>query len=390
MYADFKYIIKYIAVIIVMTILKMLWIVPVRKKRILFISYNGKQFSDSPKYIYEYMSKVHTDYEYIWAFECPDNYPDLNVKSVRYGSVDFIFKITNSEVVITNNYLPSYIPIRKNQIVLNTWHGGGALKKCGLARDEATLYDKLFFKLHRKKYTAFLSGSKMVSEKLYKESFDFNKEILEYGLPRNAVLFSDHEEYRNRVLKYCGITNKNTKIVLYAPTFRGEADAGTFISETDQIDCLKCAESFKNYYHENIEFLFRTHHAMKINADFHGMADVSEYDDMQELLCAADVLITDYSSCMYDMALMKKPVFLYVPDIEKYVDERGFYYDFYSLPFPICASNDEISNNIINFDAVKYKSDVNRYLSKIGCCESKFAVEKTCEWICKKINGSKK
>ena len=97
--------------------------------------------------------------------------------------------------------------------------------------------------------------------------------------------------------------------------------------------------------------------------------NVTDYPDMQELLCAVDFGITDYSSWMCDYVLTEKPGFLFTLDIEKYVNERGFYYPLESSPFPVAKTNKELYDKIINFDEKKYIKNVRKFLKEKGCCE---------------------
>ena len=108
---------------------------------------------------------------------------------------------------------------------------------------------------------------------------------------------------------------------------------------------------------------------------------------MQELLCAADVLITDYSSCMGDFALMKKPAFLYCPDLEDYIQERGFYWDIHSLPFPVSVDEKGFLESIENFDAQRYSIGVEQYLQKLGSYENPNADKKAGEIVLDLLEG---
>ena len=102
---------------------------------------------------------------------------------------------------------------------------------------------------------------------------------------------------------------------------------------------------------------------------------------MQELLCASDILITDYSSCMGDMALMKKPIFLYAPDVKEYIKDRGFYWDIFTLPFPIAQSQEQFIDNIIKFDEESYCAGIDNYLKKLVSYENTVSAEKVCQWL---------
>ena len=112
------------------------------------------------------------------------------------------------------------------------------------------------------------------------------------------------------------------------------------------------------------------------NFSDHKVFDVTNYPDMQELLCAADILITDYSSCMWDFSLMYKPCFIYATDIEQYTQERDFYTPMSEWPFPIATNTDELINNILNFNQEEYVQKVKQHHKALGSFEDGHASER--------------
>ena len=102
---------------------------------------------------------------------------------------------------------------------------------------------------------------------------------------------------------------------------------------------------------------------------------------MQELLYTADVLFTDYSSCMWDFSLMKKPSFVFATDLNKYINDRDFFMNIYDWPFPIAKDNDELTDNILNFDNNKFNLKINKYLKELGAFEKGSATQKVTDWI---------
>lgn len=116
---------------------------------------------------------------------------------------------------------------------------------------------------------------------------------------------------------------------------------------------------------------------------------MSLYPDMQELLCATDILITDYSSCMWDFSLMYKPCFIYANDLEEYKIERNFHTPIKEWPFPLSINNDELIKNINDFDNNKYIKKVKEHHEKLGSYENGQASKKMCiliNSICNKEN----
>jgi CDP-glycerol glycerophosphotransferase len=101
---------------------------------------------------------------------------------------------------------------------------------------------------------------------------------------------------------------------------------------------------------------------------------------MQGLLCITDLLITDYSSSMFDMAMLKRPCLLYATDVEKY--DRGYYFRFDELPFPLARNQQELTRNLNNFDLKRYQSDIEKFNEKeIGFFEDGTASKAVAEWI---------
>ena len=108
---------------------------------------------------------------------------------------------------------------------------------------------------------------------------------------------------------------------------------------------------------------------------------------MQELYMIADMLITDYSSVIFDFLLIEKPSLLYASDVSKYRDERDFYFDFKELPFALCENNSQLSEAILSFDEEEYKKSINAFKKLHGFCDSSNASDYAAEWILNKIKG---
>ena len=379
---------KYMIIKIIICLLKFFWIIPIKKNRILFFSFGGKQYSDNPKYICENLDILAKKQEIIWAFKENSLYYKSikKYKTVKYLSLKFFFFFITSKIIITNDFVPSFLPVRKKQVLLNTWHGGSPLKTVGLMQEDTSYYDKLFFKIHNKKYSAFLSSSKFMTEDVFKKSLAYSGEILEFGMPRNAILLSEHEQVIKQVYDELNFSkNKEVGIVLYAPTFRGTTSDTSFLPEAEQFSINNILTTLNKKFDKKFIFLFRAHHTMKVNIDSKYCINVTDYPDMQELLCASDILITDYSSCMGDMALTKKPIFLYTPDLDDYIKDRGFYWDIHSLPFPISKTEEEFLKNIKDFNLLDYIKGIENYFLKLGTYESKDSIKKTIDWLSKFI-----
>ncbi len=281
-----------IKIIFFRIIFKFFWLFPL-KDQIFFSSYEGKQISGNPKILFENMINLEEFKKYLFVWE--SNKSEINgfnkksVVYVKHNSLSYIFNILTSRILITNSGLNPIFPLRKKQIYINTWHGGGAYKRVGTA----------------------------VNQKINGSSY--------YSLK---------------------VSYKNIKIILYAPTFRSNDQ----YDNIERLDLSKMIQNLEKKFGNKWVFLYRGHYHSKDSLNKKNCVDVSNYPEMQELLCAADILITDYSSSIWDFSFLKRPCFLYVPDLKKYEKERNFYTDIEEWPGIIINNNNEIPKVISNFN----------------------------------------
>ena len=201
-----------------------------------------------------------------------------------------------------------------------------------------------------------------------KRRFGFGKKILETGLPRNDIFFSHNSEIVQKTKSMLGIPETDG-IVLYAPTYRGgwtSPEMGVF--SKNPIDSEKVVAILERMNQKKFHFVFRGHHCFRDTLNIKCI-DATSYHDMQELLFAADVLITDYSSSLWDFSLTYKPCFMYVPDLSSYSVNPGFESDYRDWPFPYATNNEKLVEEIKNFDSDKYKKAVCKYHSDYGSYE---------------------
>jgi CDP-glycerol glycerophosphotransferase len=263
------------------------------------------------------------------------------------------------------------------------WHGGVALK-----RIEADVEERLSPSyVHRSKSDSkicdlMISGCRMNTE-LIKRSFWYDGEILERGIPRNDIFFDTarRSDLRQYVANHYGIET-TSRIVLYAPTFR--VDHST---EPYTIDWAKVIPTMSRMFGgERVEVLVRMHPNLIGKVDtshliaFEGVHDATRYHDMQELLSVADVLITDYSSSMFDFAMQRRPCILYATDAEAY--DRGFYFNLRELPFPLAENQEQLLATIENFDNEAYTRELDTFYNDcLGIKEDGHAAEALAAWM---------
>lgn len=363
-------------------VLRFFWIFPVKKDVCLFTSFWGKQYSCNPKYICEFMHmESNKQYKYVWAIK-KNNLLELPewIITIRIGSLKYYYYRLFSKIIITNCGEYPQIPVRKNQLLINTWHGGGCYKKCGLMQIGANKSSKYYQKLVLMAFhqtDVVLSNNRMASEEIFRQSFDFKGEILEVGYPRNDILF-EIEKYiliKEKVIRCISLQDK-FNICLYAPTYRDDAEHDyTSIDYKKLIDILKC-----RFGGEWI-VLYRGHQFMNNKKYFDEIIDVTEYPDMQELLITADVFITDYSSAIWDYQLLLKPAFIFASDLNKYLDDRGFYLPIEEWGVPIASNMEQLSKNILEYETEVMLTQYKKAHEKMGDCEDGHANEKLYKYI---------
>lgn len=374
--------IKYLIKFLIRQILKILYILPIKKNLIYFESFNGKQISCNPYYIFKELQKRELRYIFIWCYNGGID-SIKNVKFVKFKTFKRIIAIMTSKVIISNDGFSSYIPYRKQQILINTWHGGGAYKLVGKesnSREQNNKNNFLSTKFVSERISYFISSSKVFSNIMTKTMMIGENKFLNIGMPRNDIFFNQDavNKINLKTRRYLGIENEKI-LILYAPTYRDK-----FVNENFniQIDILKIKHVVEKKFNKIAVFLIRGHHAInQLLLDNSFDYDVSDYGDMQELLCAVDILITDYSSSMWDFSLTKKPCFLFTPDIDEYIKDRGFCTDPYSWGFTLAKTNDDLCKNILNFNQIDYDKSMKQHHLNLGSYETGEATNKMCNII---------
>ena len=337
------------------------FLIPVKKGNFLFISMSGNCYGGSPKAFSDYLIE-YTDNQVCWAKSEKLHIKDDDVPAVKLYSWRYYYTLLCSQVIVSDQRLwKPMLPVkRRNQIYVQTWHGTALKRIEGDMPNLDSNYVKMA-KRDSKLIDVFISGSSFMSQ-IYRESFWYDGNILEIGTPRSDIFFDEtNERAEMKVRQYFDINDE--KIVLYAPTFRGNGKMDACMIDTKAIKQLLRKKG-------KYKILIRLHPNLmgiiseKKFLNFYPCSiDASTYPDMQDLLVASDILITDYSSSMFDYAYSGKPCILYATDIETY--DRGFYLSIRDLPFPIAKTNDEL----LNLLSCDMHFDYSSLLCKIGSYE---------------------
>ena len=345
------------------------FIFPLARNKVLFMSYYGRQYGCSPKYLSEYLVSNCSGMDVVWVFTRPEQYDIPGVRKVRYLSFRYFYELCTCKVLVTNYRMTSLFLKRKNQYYIQTWHSSLRLKQIEKDAEETLPSSYMqMAKVDSEKIDFLISGCSY-STSIFRRAFWYDGAILESGTPRNDLFFHKNKAIKGKVCKSLNISS-STHFVLYAPTFR----KGNTLEFYD-VDFRRVVETLSAQIEGEWKVMLRLHphlyqYSQELLKNYPEVIDVTSYDDIQELLYVADVLITDYSSLMFDFALTERPCFLYVKDLEAYVQsDRKLYFDIDQLPFPKCLDNEELIQNIVSFNNEEYLRRIQYFLKKVGSFE---------------------
>ena len=323
---------------------------------ILFESFQGKVIGDNPYAIFTEVQSRNFDYELLFTVNSRTAAPD-GARGVKHGSIAWLRALATSKVLVNNTNFPGYFRKRPGQKYIQTWHGT-PLKRLG--RDIVDVVPTGSYLKMMDREASFwdylISPSSYCSE-LFPTTFGFSGKIIETGYPRNDILTTRALD-RDKIRQALGIEDKNKLVVLYAPTWRDTNRTAT--------GNWKPVNFLTEDLAQSVTWLFRGHtntHQAHNQRVAKGAIDVTDYKNVAELYLAADVLVTDYSSSMFDFSVTGKPMIFLAPDLEEYVSKRGFYFDFEKLaPGPILRDGSKLSETLENIESVKAEY-AQRYLA---------------------------
>ncbi|WP_193070086.1 bifunctional glycosyltransferase/CDP-glycerol:glycerophosphate glycerophosphotransferase [Brevibacterium aurantiacum] len=304
-----------------------------------FESFGGNTVSGSPKEIDRAVASLHPEIQRIWSVRDHSVPVPEGARAVVVGSEAWMRCLSTSEVLVNNNNFPHYFRKTTGQKYIQTWHGT-PLKRIGNHVPGANLslrYRSLMQKEAEHEWDLLLAQSPWAAEQL-SDAFGFSGKVFAKGYPRNDSLNDPGriKDAQKQVRAAYGIREEQT-VVLYAPTWRDNLkDATGRYSRVDFLGLRSAASSLGDKY----VILYRGHANSVFSEQGRlpsGVLDVSFHDDVNDLISASDMLLTDYSSIMFDFAVTGKPIAFIAPDLNQYRDEtRGFYFDFETMaPGPI-------------------------------------------------------
>lgn len=312
---------------------------------ILFTSFSGKQYNDSPKAIYEYLRSVPQgkQFRYVWAFEHPEDFPQVDCEKVKIDTLKYFLTTLRAGCWVTSVNIERGLKYKKpSTFYLNTWHGP-AINLMGNA-----VADRSDFKWDH--IDRFCISGDYEREIITRDFLVKPESLLLSGLPRNDELYNADPEKISGLRKKFGVP-EGKKIVLYAPTWRDSTDGGASYEMAPPIDFSKWKQVLGDDYVIFVRAHINTTKLLGIEYD-DVIRNGSDHPAVNDLLLIADYLVSDYSSIIMDYSILCRPIICFGYDYEEYNRARGgFYFDLEKeIPSGVCRTEDEVLDYIVNSD----------------------------------------
>ncbi len=314
---------------------------------VFFEAWKGRQYSDSPRAVFEELVRRGDDRRLVWAVEHHGVEVPDGVETVVVGSRDYYRALGRARWVVSNDSMPAHYAKRSGSTYGQTWHGT-PLKRIGFDIENLQMANKNYLVQFAKevaKWDALVSPNAYSTE-IFRRAFRYDGPVLETGYPRNDVFHRPDERAARTaaVVERLGI-EPGKRVILYAPTWRdNDYDKSGRYQFAMKLDLERMYRDFK----DDAVLLIRGHQLVADSVDtsmFGGFArNVSHYPDISDLYLVADVLVTDYSSVMFDFVNTGRPMLFFAHDLQAYRDDlRGFYVDFEAeAPGPLLTHTTEV------------------------------------------------
>lgn len=337
----------------------------INNKKIVFSNFLGKGYGCNPKYIAEEIIRQQLDYDLVWIVNDINEDMPSQIRKVKFGSLQSLYELSTAKIWIDNVRNYKGVHKKRKQFYIQTWHGGISLKR--IEKDVEDTLTKKYIKEAQYDGTIIdlLITNNKDQEKYFKEIFWYDGGILCCGTPRNDIIYKNEDKTKEKVYSYFGI-DKNKKIVMYAPTFRKDENIDAYI-----FDYEKCCRILSKKFGDEFVMLIRLHPNVSEKSGQIEYSDnvknASKYPDIQEMIAATEVIITDFSSLSLDAGLVNKPVFTIAKDFDNYIkNDRKMLYNIDELPFTMNKTEEELYNSIERFEMESYKKRLEQFYEKIG------------------------
>lgn len=355
---------------------------PVQQNKIVFSNFHGAGFGCNPKYIALALLEQKTEnLDLVWLSRNQDiEVLPEGIRTVLFHSREAIHEIATARVLVENQMkFPGFVK-RKDQFLVQAWHGAIPLKKLAMDNPNNMFSRKYKTRLSENmEQTDLILSNSNFCTKMFRRGFEYTGYILKEGAPRNDLFLKDMTSFKEQICDMLHISHEK-KLMLYAPTFRNEKSLDAYQLDYNQI---------LQQLGEDWVILIRLHPHVQKKAGFitynEQIINASVVPDMQQLLAAVDLLVTDYSNIMFEYMLTKRPCILYASDVEEYRKERDYYFEISALPFPLTTTTDELLHAITVFDQESYEQKIEAFKKKVGLHETGQAAEKTAQIILQMI-----
>lgn len=321
---------------------------------VLFVSYGGRRFDDSPKFLYEYMNKNkdYNKFKLIWGFKDKDQFPIEDESKVEIDTIKYFITALKAKYWITNSSIERGLKFKKrNTIYVNFQHGTAGIKKIG---NDIPKNNKSFITKNNEKFDMFIIQGKKEKDILTKAFGLDEKNIYDIGLPRNDELVNFNEEKIKEIKNKLNIP-MDKKVILYAPTYReynNDKNLNSFIKIP--FNFLELKEEFEDKYVLLITSHYEVEKMLNLPQNDKFIINAFKYPYINDLLLVSDILISDYSSVVFDYSILERPIICYAYDYDLYMKTRGTYADLNKLFFDgVIKTQKELIKVILNIDYEK-------------------------------------
>lgn len=370
-------------------------IFPIDHQKIVMWTFEGGGgYGCSPKYVAEEILKRNregkTYYKIVWLLnDMKKEFPSEVVK-VKDTLWNRAYHLTTAGTWVSNTRTFYGAKKRKKQYYIQTWHATICIKPIGKYRGR--LFPKMAYLVSAydsKLIDYVLSGSTWCDH-MYRDGLIYDGEIIKTGTPRCDVLLNQRQRKRKQFRQEYQIPEQ-AKIMIYAPTFRGGSQSKSRSVNTEEatVDFKRLIKALEQRFGSVWYIFLRLHpqlaakmEGLKISGVSDRLIDVSQRPDMNEIIAASDAFLTDYSSAVFESAMIGQPGFIYADDLEDYVADRGdLFFDMHQLPFPVALDNDKLMENILHFNENLYRQKVDAFIEKTGIFEDGKASERVVDLI---------
>ena len=365
---------------------------PIQKNKVVFASTEGMGgYGDNPKAIAEELHRERPDLELVWLVKDERKSFPSYIRRASFSLLSRGYELSTAKVWVDCHRKPYGTRKRRGQYYVQTWHGPIGFKPAGALRGKfLPKMAEIVSRADSGLIDCFVTNSAWSTD-IAIRSFFYDGTICEDGSPRCDVMFRERDRWRQEIRQFYRIPQQ-AKLMIYAPTFRSGSQTRSRIVEAEEasLDFAKIIAALEQKTGEQWYIALRLHPQVAAHREAYpvqGQAgnrliDVSQYDDMYELLAAADAMLSDYSTVAFDASYIEMPVFLYADDLDEYQRDRGaLLWDMRRLPFPFAETEQELVRNIQVFDRERYLVELHRLFDEVKLKEDGHASERVAERI---------